>query len=102
MRNIVLFCAAGMSTSLLVNKMKDYAASINYECKIEAHPISKAQECGAAADICLLGPQVRHIMRKVQKIVGDAAPIAVIDAVAYGTCNGAKVLEQAEKLVEGK
>ena len=41
-------------------------------------------------------------MRKVQKIVGDAAPIAVIDAVAYGTCNGAKVLEQAEKLVEGK
>ena len=26
MRNIVLFCAAGMSTSLLVNKMKDAAA----------------------------------------------------------------------------
>ena len=53
-------------------------------------------------DVLLLGPQVRHIMRKVQKIVGDAAPIAVIDTVAYGTCNGAKVLEQAEKLMEDK
>lgn len=32
MRNIVLFCAAGMSTSLLVNKMKEAAAKENYEC----------------------------------------------------------------------
>ena len=53
-------------------------------------------------DVLLLGPQVRHIMRTVQKIVGDAAPIAVSDTVAYGTCNGAKVLEQAEKLMEDK
>ena len=28
MRNIVLFCAAGMSTSILVTKMKEYADKI--------------------------------------------------------------------------
>ena len=49
--------------------------------------------------VCLL---YTSIQRKVSKIVGDAAPIAVIDAVAYGRCDGAAVLKQAEALVEGK
>ena len=46
----------------------------------------------------LVGPQVRHIQRKVTKIVGDKAPIGVIDAVSYGRCDGAAVLKQAEEL----
>lgn len=95
MRNIVLFCAAGMSTSLLVNKMKDYAASINYECKIEAYPISKAQECGAAADICLLGPQVRFNMDAVKKQV--SCPVEAIDMKAYGMMDGKAVIEAVRK-----
>ncbi len=48
----------------------------------------------------LLGPQVRHLQRKVKATVGDSAPVAVIDALAYGRCNGAAaILKQAEDLV---
>ena len=32
MRKVVLLCAAGMSTSLLVNKMRDAAKEEGYDC----------------------------------------------------------------------
>ena len=43
MRKIVLLCAAGMSTSLLVNKMKKAAEEENYECSIAAYAIASAK-----------------------------------------------------------
>ena len=45
---------------------------------------------------------MRHILRKVNKIVDGKAPVDVIDAVAYGRCDGAAVLAQAEKLAGGE
>ena len=57
MRKIVLLCAAGMSTSMLVTKMKKYAESEGYDCEINAHAVSEAKQYGAEADIVLLGPQ---------------------------------------------
>ena len=40
MTKIVLLCAAGMSTSALVRKMKDAAKAEGYECDISAHSVS--------------------------------------------------------------
>ena len=95
MRKIVLLCAAGMSTSLLVNKMKAAAADEGYDCDIAAFPVATARD-HAHADIILLGPQVRIAKSKVQgevpgKIVQD------IDMQAYGTMNGKKVIAQVKK-----
>ena len=42
MKNIVLFCAAGMSTSLLVNKMKEAAEEQGLDYQIAAYPLSEA------------------------------------------------------------
>ena len=50
----------------------------------------------------LLGPQVRHILRRVTKLVGDQAVVDVIDGPSYGRCDGAAVLKQAEDLYAGK
>lgn len=96
MRNIVLFCAGGMSTSLLVNKMKEAAAAEGYECQINAYALASAREKGADADIILLGPQVRFSKKKVE-IDCPGKLIDCIDMQAYGTMNGAKVLAQAKK-----
>lgn len=100
--NIMLACNAGMSTSILVRKMEEAAAAQGKDYKIWA--IEQGQIEGELGnfDVLLLGPQVRHIMRKVGKIVGDAAPVAIIDAVAYGRCDGEAVLAQAEELVAGR
>ena len=99
---IMLACCAGMSTSLVVSKMQDEDAKQGKDSKIWAVEQGQIEDELGNFDVLLLGPQVRHIQRKVSKIVGDAAPIAVIDAVAYGRCDGAAVLKQAEALVEGK
>lgn len=97
---IMLACAAGMSTSILVAKMEDAAKEQGKNYKIWAIDQSLiAQELGNF-DVLLLGPQVQHTLRKVKKIVGDVAPVSVIKAVDYGRGNGAAVLKHAEKLVE--
>lgn len=96
MRNIVLFCAAGMSTSLLVNKMREAAAKENYECQINAYALASAREKGPDADIILLGPQVRFGKAKVEKECPGKI-VECIDMQAYGTMNGAKVIAQVKK-----
>ena len=48
----------------------------------------------------LLGPQVRFKLAENKKLTdGEQIPIAVIDLLAYGTLNGAKVLDQALALI---
>ena len=44
MKKILLCCAAGMSTSLLVNKMKAEAEKRGIEVEIWAEPLDKAKE----------------------------------------------------------
>ena len=54
--NILLVCAAGMSTSLLVNRMNEAAKKEGIDVHIEAHPVSSVASFGDAADVILLGP----------------------------------------------
>lgn len=95
MKKIVLFCAAGMSTSLLVNKMREEAKNVGYDCEIEAYPMSKVSKEGAGADIILLGPQVRFQMASIQKQCPDV-PVEGIDMMAYGMMDGKKVIAQVK------
>lgn len=44
MKNIMLCCAAGMSTSLLVTKMEKAAKEQNIEAKIWAVPVEEAKK----------------------------------------------------------
>lgn len=93
----LLVCAAGMSTSLLVNRMKETAETKEIEFQIEAHPVGQIEKYGEAADVILLGPQVRYELKNVKKMFLDK-PIEIINMQDYGTMNGAKVLDTALKL----
>ena len=92
--NILLVCAAGMSTSLLVNRMNDAAKAKGIELNIEAHPVGSIDSYGEQADVILLGPQVRYELKNVQKSYPDK-PVEVIQMQDYGMMNGAKVLDRA-------
>lgn len=98
MKNIVLLCNMGLSTSALMKKMKDYAASIGQEYEINAYPVSEASTVGPSADCILLGPQIGYQLSKVKALLPDV-PVAQIDMTAYGMLDGAKVLHQAQKLM---
>ena len=93
----LLVCAAGMSTSLLVNRMKETAETKEIEFQIKAHPVGQIEKHGEAADDILLGPQVRYELKNVKKMFLDK-PVEIINMQDYGTMNGAKVLDTALKL----
>lgn len=97
--NIMLACNAGMSTSLVVSKMEEAARAQGKDYKIWAVEQNQVADEVGNFDVLLLGPQIVYLERRIKKIVGDAAPVAIIDPTAYGTCNGAAVLKQAEDLV---
>ena len=94
MKNIVLFCAAGMSTSLLVSKMQAAAREMNFDCTIQAYSLNDLKEKGADAD-CIL----RYQKDKVVAAYPDK-PIAVIDMTLYGMMKGKEVLEQAIAMMQ--
>lgn len=95
MKNILLVCSAGMSTSLLVNKMKAAAKEKGIEINIKAMSISECSSVIDEADIVLLGPQVRYQKPQVDSLVKGRVPVEIIDMRLYGTMNGKAVLEQA-------
>lgn len=91
MKKIVLLCAAGMSTSMLVKKMKEAADEMGLQTDIAAYPVAKAKEVSAEADIVLLGPQVRFQLAKLQGEL--SCPVAAIDMAAYGLMDGKAVMK---------
>jgi len=98
MKNIVLICAAGMSTSLLVTKMEKAAAAAGYECKIQAYAVNEAPNVIPAADVVLLGPQVRFNLKAFRAQFPDKK-IELIDMVQYGTMNGEAVFNFARNTI---
>ena len=100
MKNILLVCAAGMSTSLLVNKMKDAAKAKGVEININALPVSECSSVVDIVDIVLLGPQVRFQKPQIEAMANGRIPVEVIDMRFYGTMNGKGVLESALELIK--
>lgn len=95
MKKILLVCSAGMSTSLLVNKMKDAAKDMGTEVEIEALAIAECSSVIHEKDIVLLGPQVRFQKPQVEKLTNGTIPVEVIDMKHYGMMNGKVILENA-------
>ena len=99
MVNILLCCSAGMSTSMLVKKMRIAAEERGLEAEIWAIPQVDLEAHKDKADVILIGPQIRFALNDVKKEVGSDKPVDVIELIDYGTMNGKKVLEFAlEKL----
>lgn len=101
MKNIILACAAGMSTSLLVNKMKSAAKEQGKDVHIEAMPVKAFDSYTGDVDVLLLGPQVRYMYDQVKsKYEPKGIKVAVIDMMDYGMMNGEKVLADAYHMME--
>ncbi|MDO5348799.1 MAG: PTS sugar transporter subunit IIB [Lachnospiraceae bacterium] len=100
---IRLFCAAGMSTSLLVAKMQDAAKEKGKDAQIAAFPISELERMVDGTDVALLGPQVGFQLAKAKAICDPkGVPVDVIPMSDYGMCNGMNVLKFAYKLAKNK
>ena len=101
---IMLACAAGMSTSLLVTKMQAAADEKGLDAEIFAVPAPEVDDILSEkkVDVLLLGPQVRYLLDQfTEKLAQKNIPVGVIPMVDYGMMNGSKVLALAEELIGG-
>ena len=81
MKKIMLCCNAGMSTSLLVQKMQAEVANRGLDIEIE--------EC----DMLLLGPQIGYTKGDFEKEAAGRFPVEVINMVDYGRMNAAGIID---------
>ncbi|MBK3914285.1 PTS sugar transporter subunit IIB [Listeria ivanovii] len=95
MKNIMLMCNAGMSTSVLVRKMERIAEERELEVTIWAISETDFEKNWRKADVILLGPQVSYMKDKVTDVVEGTIPVTVIDVIDYGRMNEEKVLDVA-------
>ncbi|SHK24233.1 PTS system, cellobiose-specific IIB component [Anaerobranca californiensis DSM 14826] len=100
MKKILLACAAGMSTSLLVTKMQQAAKNKGIEIEITAVPVDAFADKVKDYHIALLGPQVRFKKDQFEKIAAQyGVKVLVINSVDYGLMKGEKILEETLKVL---
>lgn len=101
MFTIKLFCNQGMSTSLLVNKMREAAVAHGVEADINAYPVSELDQRLEGTDVVLLGPQVAYLKAKLAPVCASAGvPMDVVPMADYGMCNGENVFKFAQGLAK--
>ena len=96
MLKIRLFCAGGMSTSLLVTKMRAAAEEAGVEADIEAHGVGSIER---RLDSSQIGYQKAQVAKVCEPL---GVPMEVIPMTDYGMVNGKNVFALAQKLAAGK
>ncbi|MGF1739959.1 PTS sugar transporter subunit IIB [Vibrio profundum] len=100
MNKILLCCAAGMSTSMLVKKMIESAQSRQIEVEINAVSVADIADHIESYDVVLLGPQVKYEQTRITNLATPLdKKVSVINMMDYGTMRGDKVLDSALALI---
>ena len=97
---ILLICAAGMSTSLIVKKMYEIAPE---GTQIDYGTGGQIESLIDNYDVVLVGPQLRYKKEQLIKLAAKKnKPIDFIDSVTYGRLKGKEIYEQALNLLNKK
>ncbi|MCC8023999.1 MAG: PTS sugar transporter subunit IIB [Clostridium sp.] len=100
MVKVGIFCFAGMSTSVLVKRMQEFAKEKNLDCEIDAYPQSEVADRAPGLDVVLLGPQIKYYQKRIEDICKPSGvPVMVVSNVDFGRMDGKKVLTEAYGLL---
>ncbi len=95
--NIILVCASGMSTSLLVGKMAAEGEKRGMkELHVFACSIDELEDHIDRFDVVLIGPQLRYREKDVAVLAeARGKRYGVINLLSYGMMDGKQVVDQA-------
>ncbi len=85
-----------MSSSIIVQKMKDAAAKRNMELTCEAVPNASISDEIGKWDVCLVGPQLIYAVSNIKSILN--IPVASIEPRIYALADGDKAIDFAMEL----
>lgn len=98
-----MFCAAGMSSSLLATKTMEAARERGAELEMTLLSAAEAAIYNfkeRPVDLVLIAPQVRLMRRTIVKAVEPyGIPVEDIETVTYGMVDGKKLFEQITRAV---
>ena len=94
---VLLVCAGGMSTSILMKKLEKYAAEKGIDFEIAAVGLSAYKDVAQHYDCILMGPQVGYQKDTVKAAV--SIPVDVIAPADYGIGNCVNIFKQLDKLL---
>lgn len=97
--NILLCCAAGMSTSIIVKKMRKAARELGYDqYKIASVDIAQVSKYIGKSDMVLLAPQVAYEYKHVVDMaIKRNIPVFIISNEDYGNMDGKSLLLKTQK-----
>ncbi|MDR1991325.1 MAG: PTS sugar transporter subunit IIB [Mycoplasmataceae bacterium] len=88
MPKILLLCSAGMSTSMLVKKMKEDARTNGWDWYIEAKGMGESKGELNNWDLIMLGPQVSYALNDVKSLTSK--PVVIIPGAVYAIAKGSE------------
>lgn len=94
---VLLVCAGGMSTSILMKKLEKYAAEKGIDFEIAAVGLAAYKDIASKYDCILMGPQVGYQKDTVKAAV--SIPVDVIAPADYGIGNCVNIFKQLDKLL---
>lgn len=102
MLRVVILCAMGMSSSVIVNAVRKAANAKNVEIDIHCQPsLNFKDEDFNNIDIVLLAPQIRGQAKDIKDYLKDYnVAIGEIDMLEYALAKGDAVLGNILKLAE--
>ena len=98
---VLLMCANGLSTGILMNKMNQWAKQNNEDLEVKAIPIDDYLSVYKDYDVLLVGPQMRYKIKDVQKAVTDR-PSAVINPSDYALGNVENIIKEVKRMIINK
>lgn len=98
---ILLVCAGGMSTSLIVEKMKKEIEKRKLEdIKVDANTIEELEQVIDNYDVIMVGPQIRYKEPYIKSLCTQKSKkYIIIPPAIYGSVDGAKILDLAINLI---
>ncbi len=97
---ILLVCAGGASTSILMKKMKKYAEDKGFELEITAKSLGDYDEQSSQVDMILLGPQISYKKTEIEE--NSKKPVAVIAPYDYAVGNVENIFKQIDLILQKK
>ena len=97
---ILLVCAGGLSSSIVMKKVRKYGEENNEDIIIDAVGVPSVEDSWEDYDVILTAPQVRNRLNYIIEVAG--IPVAAMEPQDYAIANAANIVKLARSLVDKK
>lgn len=93
MKNVLLICSAGITSSLIVSKMKDVARESERGINVWSAGVADAKEEVEKANVVLLSPPAAYLIDTFVNLVGENGRVKAIPKDIYN-------IDSAQELID--